>query len=268
MEALGLALVVWILSALTLTTGVGAGVLYSPMFVVMFGLDITTAVGTSLVIQLAGVGTTAFGHHQAEDTDRELSLQLGSVAVAGVIVVWLARDLIPEVAWEVVFVAGMLSVGIWLLMGVRVRKSGSIGVRSREPLTLRRAQDGTIYDFCRPSQGFVLAWVAGVATGGLGVSGAEVQISSLIARCRVPMRIAIGTGTVAAAVALVVASAFAVVGRDVEWSLAVVAIPAAVVGSLSARIGARGVPERAMRVAIALLVITSALGVAAREVIS
>ncbi len=35
---------------------------YPPMCVIFYGLDIPAAVTTSIVIQLAGVGTTALGH--------------------------------------------------------------------------------------------------------------------------------------------------------------------------------------------------------------
>lgn len=69
MESVALLIVVWGLSAFTLTTGVGAGVVYSPMLVVFFGLDIPSAVVTSVVVQLAGVGPTALGHRRAHNTD-------------------------------------------------------------------------------------------------------------------------------------------------------------------------------------------------------
>lgn len=59
--------------------------------------------------------------------------------------------------------------------------------------------------------------------------GAEIQISSLIVRRRVPTRIAIGTGIVASAVALASATALAKGGHRVEWPLAAVAIPATVI---------------------------------------
>lgn len=269
MESITLLVVVWGLSAFTLTTGVGAGAVYSPMFVFVFGLDIPSAVATSVVVQLAGVGTTALSHRRDLNTDPGLAFRLGGIAAVGVVMVSLIGSRVPAMVSEIVFVVGMLSIGVAILTGVHLsREPVVVDTHSRRRLSTRQSRDGTTYDFCRPSHGFELAWVAGVATGALGVSGAEVQISSLIVRCRVPTRIAVGTGTVAAALALLAASALAVFGHGVAWSLAVVAIPAAVLGSMTARFSARHISDNTLRVVIGLLVIVSAAGVAVRELMA
>ena len=73
MEHVILAVAVWLLATLTLTTGIGAGVVYTPMFVIFYELDIPAVVATSIVIQLAGVGTTALGHVRGRHTDHPLT---------------------------------------------------------------------------------------------------------------------------------------------------------------------------------------------------
>lgn len=265
MEQLILALVVWLLATLTLTTGIGAGVVYSPMFVIFYGLDIATAVATSIVVQLAGVGTTGVGHVFSRDTDRPLSLRLGLFGVGGALVAWTTKDRIPVTTVEVMFVLSMLTIGVWLFIGTR--SPGPIAGAGGAPRRIRLAADGSEYDFCKPKQGYGLGALAGVATSVLGVSGAEIQITALIARCRVPTAIAIGTGTVAATLALLAASLLAVFGGAIDWQIAVVAAPAATLGSWSARRAARHIPGDTLRFLLSLLVIASALGVAAREAV-
>ncbi len=48
--------VVWGLSSGTLSTGIGAGVVYAPLFTLALGFDLQPAIGTSILTQVAGVG--------------------------------------------------------------------------------------------------------------------------------------------------------------------------------------------------------------------
>jgi uncharacterized membrane protein YfcA len=259
-----LPLIVWALSSLTLTTGVGAGVVYAPMFVLVFDLDLPSAVATSILIQLAGVGTTAIGHFSSPTTDRALAIRLGAVGAIGVVAAWLIRSRVPVPLAEAAFVVGIAAVGLWLLKGTRI----SVRLPTRRVGATPRPFGGLPeYEFCRPAEGYGLAGIAGAATATLGISGAEIQITALMLRCRVPTVIAIRTGTVAAALTLVVAGALAVGSAQVEWALLLIGVPSAVLGSLTARRLARRLPGRGLRVGLGLLVLLSSLGVALRELL-
>lgn len=49
MDTVWILALVWVLSALTLTTGVGAGVVYAPVFLLFFQMSPAMATGTSIV---------------------------------------------------------------------------------------------------------------------------------------------------------------------------------------------------------------------------
>ena len=142
------------------------------------------ATGTSILIQFAGVGTTAVGHIRGGSTDRSLAVRLA---------------------------------------------------------------------------------FAGLATALVGISGAGIQTSALMLRCRIPAKIAVVTSTAAAAMTLAVGSVIVVTAGEVDWSVMVVAMPTAVLGALTARLLARSVP-RGLGPAIGALMLAVAAGLTIAEI--
>lgn len=250
---------VWTMSSFTLTTGIGAGAVYAPALVFLFGFDLPAAIATSVVIQLAGVGSTALGHLRDQRTDPAWALRLGVLGGAGVVGSQAASSVIPRRGTEIAYVVGMSIVGGWLVAGRRLPPPDPVPATASQVL---RTGDGTTYPFYRPRHGYSLAAAAGAGTGALGISGAEVQISALMLRCDVPPGVATGTGTGAAAVSLVVALAFTI--SHVGWLFALFGIPAAVAGSHTARRLAHQLHPEGLRVAIGVLGLLSAVGVAIR----
>ncbi len=259
-ELLWVALV-WAMSSLTLTTGIGAGVVYAPALALLFGFDLPAAIATSVVVQVAGVGTTALGHLRNRNSDLAMALRLGVLGSVGVGASRAASSVIPSRGTEIAFVLGMSIVGVWLVAGRRFPLPHPNAATRAQVL---RTRDGLTYSFCRPSHGYGLAVVAGAATGALGISGAEIQISALMLRCGVPAGVAVGTGTGAAAVSLATAVALSI--AQVGWAFALYGIPSAVAGSLTARRLSHRVPHEGLRMAIGVLSLLSAVGVAIRAV--
>lgn len=58
------------------------------------------ATGTSILIQAAGVGTTAVGHLREGTTDRPLAVQLASAGTFGLVVGRITYELIPHTGAE------------------------------------------------------------------------------------------------------------------------------------------------------------------------
>ncbi len=93
---------------------------------------------------------------------------------------------------------------------------------------------------------------------------AEMHISALMLRCGIPADAAVGTGTAASALALLVAAVLTI--GNVAWPFALVGIPAAIAGSYSARRLALHIPAARLRVGIGILAVLSTIGVAIRAV--
>jgi uncharacterized membrane protein YfcA len=109
--------------------------------------------------------------------------------------------------------------------------------------------------------------VAGRVTSLLGMSGAEIQISALMLRCRVPPRIAVGTGTAAAVVTLAAAVVLITVQGRVAWPLVAVSAPAAALGARASRVVATHLPQEAMRRGIGVIMLCSAVELGIRRVL-
>ena len=86
-------------------------------------------------------------------------------------------------------------------------------------------------------------------------------------RCWIPAKIAVVTGTAAAAMTLAVGSVIVVTAGEVDWSVMVVAIPAAVLGALTARLLARSVSSRGLGPAIGALMLAVAAGLTIGEIL-
>jgi uncharacterized protein len=264
MDTVGIFATVWVLSAITLTTGVGAGIVYAPVFLLFFQMSPATATGTSILIQFAGVGATAVGHMRLGTADRSLAVRLALAGTVGLIVGRATYQLIPHVAAEFAFVAGLTTVGVWLVVARQRALPPPSGSGGGE---LRTTANAGPYIFCRPAHGYWIASLAGLATALIGVSGAGIQISALMLRCRIPAKIAVGTGTGAAAITLAVGSLLVATAGEVDWAVASVAVPAALLGSLTARLLARSFPARGLGRAVGILILTMAAGLTISEIL-
>lgn len=258
---------VWLLSSLTLTTGIGGGAAYTPLLVILLGLDVPTAIGTSVLTQLGGVATTAAGHAAAGRSDLGLAGRLTAAAVAGLFAVRLVLRAAPTELLEPTFVLALLVVAVWLVADRHAAQPllPSQSITWTRLVTAVRA--GPIYAFCHPGLGYALAGLAGAATGLLGISGAEVQISGLILRCRLPPRAAVGTGTVASVLPLAAAAAWATVHGQVAWHVAAISVPAAVLGARTSRLLAGRLPAVAMRRGIATVMVLAAAEIGLRRAV-
>lgn len=256
--------VAWALSSLTLTTGVGGGALFVPLLVLALGVDLRIAVATGVVTQLAGISTTTVGHAVDRRVDVSLAVRLGGAAVGGVVLSRVVVDVIPGSVFGAFFVVAMIGVALWIGTHPLPSPTAS-GARPFPPAAPDRARTPR-YPFCQPGHGYALAVLAGTATV-LGISGAEIQISALILRCRVPIRGAIATGAAATTLALVAAATAVVASGDVAWHLAAASVPAAAAGALTARSIVRFLPETSFRLGLAALMLVSATAVAVRSVL-
>jgi len=102
-----------LIAALATLSGFGGGVLWMPYLLLVARLDPTQAVVTSLVIQVAGMGSGSLTVIKAKQADLRLSVILSACAFLGVpIGVWLSRVVSPD---SIVFMLGVFSLAIALV---------------------------------------------------------------------------------------------------------------------------------------------------------
>lgn len=73
------------IATMAMTVGIGGGILWTPLLILAYGLSAQEAVATSLIIQIAGMGSGAIAFFRARMVETRLALVFFLAAVPGVI---------------------------------------------------------------------------------------------------------------------------------------------------------------------------------------
>lgn len=74
------------ISTIAMSVGIGGGILWAPLLIVVYGLSPVEAVTYSLIIQIFGMGSGTLAFYRSGQTDLKLSALLAAVAVPGVVI--------------------------------------------------------------------------------------------------------------------------------------------------------------------------------------
>ncbi len=182
-----LGLVVGVVSGLL---GVGGGFMNVPVLHFFGGLSFSDAVGTSLLIVSLTSLSSAFGHFWRGRVDALLGVVLEVATVPGALAGALITSVVDERMIGSIFAVGLVIVGITMASGRSIH--WNIGMRPflRRKLT-RRGGELFEYEVSLPAA-LVGSFVAGVASGFLGIGGGVIKVPLLVA-LGVPIHIAVGT---------------------------------------------------------------------------
>ena len=85
-EELGLVIAGLLFSTAAMTIGIGGGILWTPLLILVYGLSPQEAVATSLLIQVIGMGSGTFAFLRTNLIDKKLALIFFIAALPGVII--------------------------------------------------------------------------------------------------------------------------------------------------------------------------------------
>jgi uncharacterized protein len=198
--------------------GLGGGLILVPALVLLFGIDIHLAVAASLVSVVATSLGTASSQVASGQTDLRIGMFLETAtAIGGLLGALVAVTLLAQHGNVIVFL--FVPVVIFAAVLMLSRRSGDIR-RSVPPDRLaqrlelsgsfRDEKTGVIapYPVTATGTGLVLAGVAGIGSGLLGLGGGLFFVPAMNSFMNVPMRVASATsmfmiGVTAAAGAIV-----------------------------------------------------------------
>jgi uncharacterized membrane protein YfcA len=187
-------------------TGIGGGILLSPILALHFGIPIREAIGTSLVAVITTSAASSSVHLQRHTTDIRLGMTLElatsfGAAVTAYLVAYFNRN-----ALEGLFAGFLLYSAITIL-----RRGGKIKPED-ETEELPTSNDGEVvippYEPQRYPLGLGASLVAGALSGLLGIGGGPIKVPVMYLFMDVPLMVATATsnfmiGVTAAASALV-----------------------------------------------------------------
>ncbi len=209
------------IATVAMSSGIGGAVFFTPILLLWLRLEPTVAVGIALTTELFGFSSGLIAYMRAKLIDYKLGFNLLMFSVPGAVIGVLYADAFPPIVLKAVFAAGLVFIGIQLFTSWRderrERLNGEIesenSAAHESSLTDRNGKTYT-YTICQKGMGRAFAAVGGAFLGMISVGLAELQEYHLVAKCRVPSAVAVGTSIFVVVVTVLVA----VVGHAIEFA--------------------------------------------------
>lgn len=247
-------------ATLAMASGIGGAVFFSPIFLLGLKLEPTVAVGVALITEFFGFSSGLIAYVRAKLIDYRLGTQLLVFSIPGAVVGVLAADLFPGIVLKTIFAVGLLFIGMQLLLSWRREQRDAMDATIEaeaidgfaSELT-DRAGNTYRYTVCNKALGRTFAAVGGAFLGMISVGLAELQEYHLVARCKVPSPVAVGTSIFVVVATVLVASAghvygFAREGGGVLYEavhVAMFTVPGVLIGGqIGPRVQARVNPDK------------------------
>lgn len=226
-------------------TGIGGGVLLTPILILHFGIPIRQAIGTSLVAVITTSAASSSVHLQRHTTDIRLGMTLELATALGAAVMAYLVGYFNRSVLEGLFAAFLFYSSIMLL-----RKGDKLPDEESTP-----ALNGEIeiphYQPKRYRLGLGASLIAGGLSGLLGIGGGPIKVPVMFIFMNVPLMVATATSNFMIGVTAA-ASAIVYYRRgDIEPQIAAPLAVGVFVGSL---LGARLAPRVHTRIVVYLLV--------------
>ncbi|HVI07956.1 MAG TPA: sulfite exporter TauE/SafE family protein [Candidatus Binatia bacterium] len=182
-------------------TGIGGGILLTPILALHFGIPIREAIGTSLVAVITTSAASSSVHLQRHTTDIRLGMTLELATSLGAAVTAYLVDYFNRNWLEGLFAAFLLYSSITIL----VRRGR---IKDETPMPANGVVTIPPYEPQRYPLGLSASLVAGGLSGLLGIGGGPIKVPVMFIFMNVPLMVATATsnfmiGVTAAASALV-----------------------------------------------------------------
>ena len=224
-------------------TGIGGGVLLTPILALHFGIPIREAIGTSLVAVITTSAASSSVHLQRHTTDIRLGMTLELATALGAAVMAYLVGYFNRNALEGLFAGFLLYSAITIL--AKGREGKPVGDESAPAL------NPTVIPPYEPKRYPLGLAVAGALSGLLGIGGGPIKVPVMYIFMNVPLMVATATSNFMIGVT---AAASAIVYYRRGDILVQYAAPLAVGVFLGSLLGARMAPRIHTKVVVYLLV--------------
>ena len=227
-------------------TGIGGGVLLSPILALHFGIPIRQAIGTSLVAVITTSAASSSVHLQRHTTDIRLGMTLELATAFGAAITAYLVGYFNRNALEGLFAGFLLYSAITIM-----RRGGKIKPDDESSPALNGVTVIPPYEPQRYPLGLAASLVAGALSGLLGIGGGPIKVPVMYIFMNVPLMVATATSNFMIGVT---AAASAIVYYRRGDILVQYAAPLAVGVFLGSLLGARLAPRIRTRYVVYLLV--------------
>ena len=227
-------------------TGIGGGVLLTPILALHFGVPIRQAIGTSLVAVITTSAASSSVHLQRHTTDIRLGMTLELATALGAAVMAYLVGYFNRSALEGLFAAFLLYSSVMILS-----KHRKISVDEDSTPALNGDVAIPPYEPQRYPLGLGASLIAGALSGLLGIGGGPIKVPVMFIFMNIPLMVATATSNFMIGVTAA-ASAIVYYRRgDIQPQIAAPLAAGVFLGSL---LGARLAPRIHTKVVMYLLV--------------
>jgi len=211
-------------STVAIGSGVSGALFFSPFFMLVVGLSPVQAVGAGLVTEVFGMGNGLRAYVTAKVVDYATARWLLAGAVPGIVAGATLADAVDSGLLQLIFGVGLLVLAGFLVF-VRTPEACEPGDRASRLIDDKSKDKGTTV-------------IGGVLTGMISAGLPEISTTQLVARCRIPPRVAIATSVFTLAIVATVGALVHALHAEPAWHVVVWSVPGVLIGStLGSRIG-------------------------------
>jgi uncharacterized membrane protein YfcA len=233
--------------------GAGGSILTVPILVYAMGVPVQAATGTSLAIVGLNAAAGALDHLRRRRSLPRTGLAFGASGVLGAFGgVWLNHQLRGE--WILVLFSVLM-----LLAAFSMLRRHTVGRTQSSSFSEHYARAGW-------SRLVVVGLGVGFLTGFFGVGGGFLIVPALVVVLGLPMHLAVGTSLLAIALNALWGLAGNLQFGTLDWTLTLLFAVGGLLGVLAGGKFAGRLPDRALRVAFALLIVGVAVYTFVRSV--
>ncbi|MEX2595869.1 MAG: sulfite exporter TauE/SafE family protein [Salibacteraceae bacterium] len=257
-----------VIATLAMSSGIGGAVFFSPLFMLALKLEPKIAIGAALATELFGFSSGLVAYYKAKLIDFKLAKNLLIFSVPAAIIGSYYADLVPPVILKTIFAIGLLFIGFQLFNAWRKEEREKHETEHHKEFEQNYESelvDATgksfKYTVCNKNMGRSFAAIGGAFVGMISVGLAELQEYHLVARCKVPTPVAVGTSIFVVVITVLVAS----VGHFYEFfseggevlnevmNVIIYTIPGVIIGGQIGSKLQKTLPEDKMKVSISIL---------------
>ena len=258
------------IATIAMSSGIGGAVFFSPLFMIGLGLEPKIAIGAALATELFGFASGLQAYWKAKLIDFKLGVSLLLISVPFAILGTVYGDLVPPMILKAIFGMGIIFIGYQLFTSWRQEEKERLEADHKKEFEINYEtsltdSEGNVYNYtvCNKNMGRMFAAVGGAFLGMISVGLAELQEYHLVAKCKVPTRVAVATSIFVVVITVLVAS----VGHFYEFTkeggevldqvvnLIVFTIPGVIVGGQLGPRLQKVIPADKMKVGISVLFI-------------
>jgi uncharacterized membrane protein YfcA len=240
-------------------TGIGGGVLLTPILALHFGIPIRQAIGTSLVAVITTSAASSSVHLQRHTTDIRLGMTLELATALGAAVTAYLVGYFNRNALEALFAAFLLYSSYTIVRrGGKVKPADALAPTANVAANEGQSAGQNAGQFFIPPYepqryplGMAMSLVAGALSGLLGIGGGPIKVPLMYIFMKVPLMVATATSNFMIGVT---AAASAMVYYRRGDILVEIAAPLAVGVFMGSLLGARIAPRIRTRYVVVLLV--------------